>query len=72
MDDPKESMSDGWDDMLNAPSRMGEMPGGWYAPSVSVPNPVDVTEELGDAAKDVPGQMDDMREDNMDRNLNRN
>ncbi|KHF26539.1 hypothetical protein BOW16_04720 [Solemya velum gill symbiont] len=72
MDDPKGSMSDGWDDMLNAPSRMGEMPGGWYAPSVDVPNPIDVGEEFGDAAKDVPGQVDDMRKDNINDNLDRN
>lgn len=63
MDDPKDSMSRGWDDMLNAPSRMGEMPGGWYAPEVSVPNPVDVGEEFGDAVKDAPDQFDNMRKE---------
>lgn len=59
----KDRWGDNWDDMLNAPSRMGTMPGGWEAPSVSVPNPVDVGDEFSDAARDVPDQM---------RNLNRN
>ncbi len=54
---PKRSLSNAWDDMLNAPSRMGEMPGGWRAPSISVPNPVDVGDEFGRAARDLPGQM---------------
>lgn len=52
------SMSRNWDDMLNVPSRMGEMPGGWNVPSVSVPNPIDVGEEFSDAAREVPEQMD--------------
>lgn len=63
--DPKGSMSLIWDDMLNAPNEMGEMPGGWTAPSISVPNPVDVGDEFEDAARDAPGeaaeQMDNFR-----------
>ena len=55
--DPREGMGDMWDDLLNAPSDMGRMPGGWTAPSVSVPNPVDVQEEFEDAAKDMPDEM---------------
>ncbi|HHJ35524.1 MAG TPA: hypothetical protein ENJ87_07145, partial [Gammaproteobacteria bacterium] len=27
----KDNLEQGWDDMINAPSRMGEMPGGWTA-----------------------------------------
>lgn len=54
----KDNMGDNWDDMLNAPSRMGKMPGGWYAPSVSVPNPVDVGDEFDRAARDIPKQSD--------------
>ncbi len=54
---PKRSMTNAWDDMLNAPSRMGPMPGGWKAPSISVPNPVDVGDEFGRAASDLPSQM---------------
>lgn len=63
-DPNKGSMSRNWDDMLNAPSRMGEMPGGWTAPSVSVPNPIDVGDEFSDAAKDAPDQMDNFNWNN--------
>ena len=63
-DPSKGSMSRNWDDMLNSPSRMGEMPGGWTAPSVSVPNPIDVGEEFGDAARDAPDQMDNFNWNN--------
>ncbi len=58
--DPKGTMTNGWDEMLNAPGRMGRMPGGWRAPSISVPNPVDVGEQFSDAARDLPQQMRDM------------
>ena len=51
-------MSRNWDDMLNAPSRMGEMPGGWEAPSISAPNPVDVGDDIDNAARDLPDQID--------------
>ena len=60
----KDKFSDSWDDMLNAPSDMGEMPGGWTAPSVSVPNPVDVGDEFEDAARDAPDQMRNVYDDN--------
>jgi len=60
----KDKFSDSWDDMLNAPSDMGEMPGGWKAPTVSVPNPVDVGDEFGDAARDAPDQMHNVYDDN--------
>ncbi len=55
--DPKEGAAQMWDDMLNAPSEMGQMPGGWTAPSVSVPNPIDVGDEFSNAARDMPGEM---------------
>ncbi len=64
----KDDIADAWDDMLNAPSDMGELPGGFYAPSVSVPNPVDVGDEFDDAARDVPGQMRNVYEDNRRNN----
>ncbi len=64
----KDSFADSWDDMLNAPSDMGELPGGFYAPSVSTPNPVDVGDEFDGAARDVPGQMRNVYEDNRRRN----
>ena len=61
MNPNKNDFSNNWDDMQNAPSRMGRMPGGWNAPSVSVPNPIDVGDEFGDAARDMPDQMDNFR-----------
>lgn len=64
----KDKFGDAWDDMLNAPSDMGEMPGGWTAPSVSVPNPVDVGDEFGDAARDAPDQMRNVYDDNRSSN----
>lgn len=60
----KDKFGDTWDDMLNAPSDMGEMPGGWTAPSVSVPNPVDVGDEFEGAARDAPDQMRNVYDDN--------
>jgi hypothetical protein len=60
----KNRFADSWDDMLNAPSDMGEMPGGIKAPSVSVPNPVDVGDQFDDAARDVPDQMRNVYDDN--------
>ncbi len=56
----KENLEQGWDDMLNAPSRMGEMPGGWTAPSVSMPNPVDLADQFQENVKDLPEQIRDM------------
>ncbi|MGD8234757.1 MAG: hypothetical protein PVJ65_01320 [Chromatiales bacterium] len=55
-DDYKDGLGDMWDDMLNAPANMGKMPGGWYAPTISVPNPVDVGDEFENAATDMPGE----------------
>ena len=55
-DDYKDGLGDMWDDLLNAPGNMGKMPGGWYAPTISVPNPVDVGDEFENAATDMPGE----------------
>ncbi|HHO59149.1 MAG TPA: hypothetical protein ENJ64_02825 [Thiotrichales bacterium] len=60
MNPNKRNMEQGWDDMLNAPSRMGEMPGGWTAPSVSMPNPIDIGDQFQDNARDLPDQMRNM------------
>jgi hypothetical protein len=60
MNPNKNNMEQGWDDMMLAPSRMGEMPGGWNAPEVTMPNPVDVGDQFQDNAKDLPEQMRDM------------
>jgi len=47
---------DFWDRMINAPSEMGYMPGGWRFPSFSSPDPVTV----GDAvANQVPPILDE-------------
>ena len=64
-EDPKGSMSRFWDDMLKAPYEFGEMPGGWTAPSISVPNPVEVGDEFEGssrlAPKEAAEQMNNFR-----------
>jgi len=60
MNPNKNNMERGWDDMINAPSRMGEMPGGWNAPEVSMPNPIDMGDQMQDNIKDLPEQIRDM------------
>ncbi len=45
-----------WDNMINAPFKMGRMPGGWRAPSLSSPDPVTV----GDAVlNQIPPIMEE-------------
>ena len=61
MNPNKGNMSNNWDDMLNSPSRMGRMPGGWEAPSISTPNPIDIGDEFEDAGRDMPYQMRNLR-----------
>lgn len=56
----KRNWEQGWDDMINSPSRMGEMPGGWTAPEVTMPNPIDMGDQMQDNVKDLPEQMKDM------------
>jgi len=56
----KGNMGRGWDDMINSPSRMGRMPGGWTAPEVSMPNPVDIGDQVQDNVQDLPDQMRNM------------
>ncbi len=60
MNPNKGNMERGWDDMINSPSRMGEMPGGWTAPEVSMPNPVDMGDQMQDNVEDLPEQMKNM------------
>jgi hypothetical protein len=50
---PKEGAGQVFDDFLDAPSRMGDMPGGWSAPTISVPNPIDVADELERGSQDI-------------------
>ncbi|MGB5611970.1 MAG: hypothetical protein WBM58_03520 [Sedimenticolaceae bacterium] len=52
--DPKEGMSDAWDDMMNAPHRMGRVPPGWKAPSIDIPNPIDVGDEFEKNSRRAP------------------
>ncbi|WP_214660542.1 hypothetical protein [sulfur-oxidizing endosymbiont of Gigantopelta aegis] len=52
--DPKEGMAIMWDDLIAAPDDIGTMPGGWNVPSISVPNPVDLEDQLEKASKEVP------------------
>jgi hypothetical protein len=42
---------DAWDKMINAPSDLGRMPGGWRFPSFSSPDPVTVSDAI---ANQVP------------------
>ncbi len=58
-EDPRGSMSKMWDDLLNAPNEIGEMPGGWTAPSVKVPNPVDVGDEFEATSRKAPKEAAD-------------
>lgn len=57
--DPKEGMAWAWEDMMVTPNALGTMPGGWEAPSISIPNPVDVGDEFKNAAGDMPEEMRD-------------
>jgi len=60
MNPNKGNMEQGWDDMINAPSRMGDMPGGWSAPEVTMPNPIDMGDQMQDNVQDLPEQMKNM------------
>ena len=60
--DPKEGAAQMWEDMINTPHGVGTQPGGWQAPSISVPNPIDVGEEFKNTAKDMPDQMQNLSE----------
>ncbi len=54
--------NDMWDKMINAPFKMGRMPGGWRAPSLSMPDPVTVgdavTNQLPPMAKEAGNMLD--------------
>ncbi|MBL7002632.1 MAG: hypothetical protein ISR69_01225 [Gammaproteobacteria bacterium] len=58
-DDPKEGVAEMWEDFIKAPNRLGTLPGGWTAPSISVPNPVDVTNTFGERWRDLPAEVSD-------------
>jgi len=66
MNPSKQNWENAWDDMINSPSRMGEMPGGWTAPEVTMPNPIDMGDQFQDNVKDLPEQM---REGNIGNNV---
>ena len=61
-DDPKEGAAMMWEDMINTPHGVGTQPGGWQAPSISVPNPIDVGDEFKNTAKDMPDQIQNFSE----------
>ncbi|KAG1650298.1 hypothetical protein GQR58_028199 [Nymphon striatum] len=51
-----DSTNDMWNDMINAPFKMGRMPGGWRAPFLSTPDPV----SIGDAVTNqIPPIMEE-------------
>ncbi len=51
-----DSTNDMWNDMINAPFKMGRMPGGWRAPFLSTPDPV----TIGDAiTNQIPPIMEE-------------
>ena len=52
--DPKEGLAIMWEDLISAPDDLGTMPGGWHVPSISVPNPVDLEDQMEEASKEVP------------------
>ncbi|MDJ0740947.1 MAG: hypothetical protein QNJ91_14620 [Gammaproteobacteria bacterium] len=52
--DPKDGMSQAWDDMMNAPARMGRVPPGWKAPTIDIPNPIDVGDEFEKNVRRAP------------------
>ncbi len=56
-DDPKEGVAEMWEDAIKGPNRLGKMPGGWTAPSISVPNPVDVTDTFGQRWRGLPSEI---------------
>ena len=60
----KRNWENSLDDMINTPGRMGGMPGGWAAPEVTVPNSVDMGDQVQDNVKDLPEQIKDMDIDN--------
>lgn len=60
MNPNKGNMGQGWNDMTNGPGRMGEMPGGWRAPEVSLPNPVDMGDRAQGNVRDLPEKMRNM------------
>ena len=57
--DPEDGMSQAWDDMMNAPARMGRVPPGWKAPTIDIPNPIDVGDEFEENARRAPTIMRD-------------
>lgn len=56
----REFFEDLWDDSINAPYDMGEMPGGARAPTLSVPGPAAVADELQSGTRNF---FDDNRDD---------
>lgn len=66
--DPKEGIAEMWEDAIKGPHRLGKMPGGWKAPSISVPNPVDVTDTFGRRWRGLPTEISEQA-DNFTYNI---
>ena len=49
-----------WEDLINSPTEWGEYPGGFYAPEIGVPNPIDVEKELRDAPPELMDTLPDI------------
>jgi hypothetical protein len=58
--DPEEGLAEMWEDLINAPTEWGEYPGGFYAPEIGVPNPIDVEKELRDAPPELMDTLPDI------------
>ena len=48
----RDFFDDMWDDAINAPYDMGEMPGGMRAPTIAVPGPAEVADEFQSGSRD--------------------
>ena len=49
-----------WDSMINGPFKMGRMPGGWRAPSLSMPDPVTIGDAVGNQMPPMAEEMGNM------------
>ena len=48
-----QQFGDAWEDAINAPHNMGRMPGNVQAPSVSIPNPLDLGDQIGSSSATI-------------------
>lgn len=55
-----DSTNDMWDNMINVPFKMGRMPGGWRAPSMSMPDPVTIGDAVTNQMPPILEEMGNM------------